>query len=104
VLATIGIMGLKGPFWTLPSAYLTGAGAAAGIAFINSVGSLGGFFGPWIVGLAKQTTNSFSGGLYALAAVAVGGGIITLIAIRVKPAAGVVPKTPAETADVVGTP
>ena len=104
VLATIGIMGLKGPFWTLPSAYLTGAGAAAGIAFINSVGSLGGFFGPWVVGLAKQMTNSFSGGLYALSAVAVGGGIITLIAIRVKPAAGVVPKTPAETTDVVGTP
>jgi ACS family tartrate transporter-like MFS transporter len=105
VLATIGIMGLKGPFWTLPSAYLTGAGAAAGIAFINSVGSLGGFFGPWIVGLAKQMTNSFSGGLYALAAVAVGGAILTSIAIRVgKPTACVVPETPAKTSEVVGTP
>ena len=39
-VATIGIMGVKGPFWPIPSAYLSGAGAAAGIAFINSVGNL----------------------------------------------------------------
>ena len=42
---------------------------AAGIAWINSLGNLGGFFGPWYVGLMKDWTGSFSGGLYGLALV-----------------------------------
>jgi len=82
--ATIGIMGCKGPFWPLPSAYLSGAGAAAGIALVNAVGNLGGFFGPWVVGIAKQTTNSFSGGLYALALVALIGTLLTIITVKVR--------------------
>ncbi|HZB90538.1 MAG TPA: MFS transporter, partial [Stellaceae bacterium] len=44
-----------------------GPAAAAGIAWINSLGNLGGFFGPSIVGIAKDMTGSFAGGLYALA-------------------------------------
>lgn len=80
--ATIGIMGLKGPFWPIPSAYLTGAGAATGIALINSVGNLGGFLGPWSVGLAKQTTNSFTGGLYALSLIAFIGVVLVLISVK----------------------
>ena len=44
-----------------------GAGLAAGIAWINSLGNLGGFFGPWYVGLMKDWTGSFAGGLYGLA-------------------------------------
>ena len=87
--ATIGIMGAKGPFWPIPSAYLTGAGAAAGIAFINSLGNLGGFAGPYMVGFAKRMTNSFSGGLYALAIMTLAGAIVTLIAVRVRPASSV---------------
>jgi len=83
--ATIGIMGAKGPFWPIPSAYLTGAGAAAGIAFINSLGNLGGFAGPYMVGFAKRMTNSFSGGLYALAIMTFAGAIVTLIAVRIRP-------------------
>ncbi|MDR3565786.1 MAG: MFS transporter [Negativicutes bacterium] len=82
--AAIGIMGFKGPFWPLPSAYLSGAGAAAGIALINSVGNLGGFAGPWAVGLAKQMTGSFSSGLYALAAVALAGAFLTFFVVKVK--------------------
>jgi MFS transporter, ACS family, tartrate transporter len=81
--ATIGIMGTKGAFWPLPSAYLSGAGAAAGLALINSVGNLGGFVGPWAVGLAKQTTHTFSGGLYALSLIALSGAIITIISVKV---------------------
>lgn len=80
--ATLGIMGAKGPFWPIPSAYLTGAGAAAGIALINSMGNLGGFAGPYMVGLAKRLTNSFSGGLYALALMTFLGAIVTIIAVR----------------------
>ena len=56
MFATTGILGIKGPFWPLPSAYLTGASAAAGIAFINSLGNLGGFFGPSIV-MARELTS-----------------------------------------------
>jgi ACS family tartrate transporter-like MFS transporter len=80
--ATIGIMGAKGPFWPIPSAYLTGAGAAAGIAFINSLGNLGGFAGPYMVGFAKRLTNNFSGGLYALALMTLLGAIVTALAVR----------------------
>ena len=82
--ATLGIMGAKGPFWPIPSAYLTGAGAAAGIAFINSLGNLGGFAGPYMVGFAKRLTNSFSGGLYALALMTFLGAIATVFAVRME--------------------
>ena len=86
-IATIGIMGCKGPFWPLPSTYLSGAGAAAGIALINSLGNLGGFAGPYVVGWAKQVTNSFSGGLYALAALTLAGAIVAFFTIKIhKPA------------------
>lgn len=66
-IAAAGFYGTKGPFWSMPSMFLTGYTAAAAIAFINSVGNLGGFFGPSIVGWAKDATGSFAGGLYALA-------------------------------------
>ena len=67
-LAAMGLYGTKGPFWAMPSLFLTGTAAATGIAWINSVGNLGGFVGPAAVGWAHQLTGSFAGGLYALAA------------------------------------
>jgi MFS family permease len=66
-LAAAGIWGTLGPFWALSSEFLTGAGAAAGIALINSVGNLGGFVGPNVVGQIKLYTNSFTFPLLALA-------------------------------------
>ncbi|EJN39632.1 MULTISPECIES: MFS transporter [Pseudomonas] len=78
-VATIGIMGCKGPFWPLPSLYLSGTSAAAGIALINSVGNLGGFFGPGIVGLAKEVYGNFESGLFALSAMALFAVVITCI-------------------------
>ena len=57
-LAFIGIKSTLGPFWALATAFLTGTAAAGGIALINSVGNLGGFFGPYIVGLIKDKTQS----------------------------------------------
>jgi hypothetical protein len=63
----MGFYGSKGPFWAIPSMILTGTAAASGIAWINSVGNLGGFFGPTMVGWAKDYTGSFAAGLYALA-------------------------------------
>jgi ACS family tartrate transporter-like MFS transporter len=70
-IATIGLYGTKGPFWTLPSMILTGSAAASGIAWINGIGNLGGFFGPSAVGWVKVATGSFASGLYLLAGLAI---------------------------------
>jgi ACS family tartrate transporter-like MFS transporter len=66
-IATFGFYGSKGPFWSMPPMIMTGAAAAASIAWINSIGNLGGFFGPWYVGVIKDWTDSYAGGLYGLA-------------------------------------
>jgi MFS transporter, ACS family, tartrate transporter len=66
-IAAIGFYGSKGPFWSMPPMFLTGTAAAASLAWINSIGNLGGFFGPWYVGVMKDLTGSFAGGLYGLA-------------------------------------
>jgi ACS family tartrate transporter-like MFS transporter len=66
-IAACGFYGSKGPFWAMPPMFLSGPGAAAAIAWINSIGNLGGFFGPWYVGAVKDATGSYAGGLYGLA-------------------------------------
>ncbi len=66
---TIAFAGLKSniaPFWALTTGFLSGTAAAGGIAFINSVGNLGGFFGPTLVGFIKDKTGSNFGGLLLL--------------------------------------
>jgi MFS transporter, ACS family, tartrate transporter len=65
-IAFAGVKGMVGPFWALSTASLSGTAAAAGIAWINSVGNLGGFAGPTIVGAIKQHTGSYSGAVAAL--------------------------------------
>jgi ACS family tartrate transporter-like MFS transporter len=82
-IAAIGFYGTKGPFWSIPSVWLTGTAAASGIAWINSVGNLGGFFGPTLVGWAKNLTGSFAGGLYALAVCSLVSAVVSLFWIRV---------------------
>ena len=69
-LATFGFYGMKSPFWPLPSTFLTGAGLAAGLAFINSIGNFAGYLGPIAVGYAKDATGTFQAGIYVLAAAA----------------------------------
>jgi ACS family tartrate transporter-like MFS transporter len=66
-IAAMGFYGSKGPFFAMPPMFLRGTALAAGIAWINSIGNLGGFFGPWYVGVMKDATGSFAGGLYGLA-------------------------------------
>jgi MFS transporter, ACS family, tartrate transporter len=58
-----GIYSLLPPFWSLPNEFLTGFAAAAGIALINSIGNLGGFVGPYVMGAISNKTGSFRGGL-----------------------------------------
>ena len=81
-IATIGIYGSRPSFWPMPSMFLTGAAAAAGIALINSIGNLGGYVGPFIVGWIKDSTKSFEMGLYFLAACAFASAVITYFATR----------------------
>ena len=82
-IAAIGFYGSKGPFWSMPSMILTGSAAASGIAWINAAGNLGGFFGPSIVGWAKDHTGSFAGGLYALAGLALMSAVVSALGLRI---------------------
>ncbi|HJU19645.1 MAG TPA: MFS transporter [Stellaceae bacterium] len=89
-IASAGFYGTKGPFWAMPTMFLTGSAAAAGIAWINSIGNLGGFFGPTIVGWAKVLTGSFAGGLYGLALCTLISAVVALFWLRIpRPAAAV---------------
>jgi ACS family tartrate transporter-like MFS transporter len=63
----MGFYGSKGPFFAMPPMFLSGPALAAGIAWINSLGNLGGFFGPWYVGVMRDATGNFAGGLFGLA-------------------------------------
>ena len=78
VLACMGIVSAIPLFWSLPTAFLVGVGAAAGIAAINSIANLAGFLAPYLVGWLKQVTSSTDSGMYLLAAVLVMGAGITL--------------------------
>ena len=77
-IAAFGIWGTLGPFWTLPPALLRGTAAAGGIALVNSIGNLGGFVGPFVVGWVKDLTGGFTSGLLLLAAVLVFGAVVIL--------------------------
>lgn len=77
-IAAFGIWGALGPFWTMPTAFLRGTAAAGGIAIVNSVGNIGGFAGPFLIGWVRDATGSFEGGLLTLAAVLVAGAAIAL--------------------------
>ena len=77
-LATMGILTTLPLFWSLPTSFLAGAGAAAGIALINSVGNLAGFVSPFAVGWLKDMTQSTNAGMYLLAASLVVGAMLTL--------------------------
>src|SRR2546422_11048403 len=77
-LAAMGIWGTLGPFWAMSSEFLSGTAAAAGIALINSVGNLGGFLGPYLVGLVLKRTEGFTGALLSLALFPFIGALVTL--------------------------
>jgi ACS family tartrate transporter-like MFS transporter len=77
-LAALGIYSTLATFWSLPTAFLSGTAAAAGIALINSVGNLGGFVGPYIVGFLSDSTGSFYAGLLLLAALILVAGLLAL--------------------------
>ncbi len=68
--SAFGVFSSLPVFWTLPTAFLSGASAAAGIAIVNSIGNLSGFAGPYAMGWVKDRTGSYTGGLLAVASTA----------------------------------
>jgi ACS family tartrate transporter-like MFS transporter len=77
-LATLGIYAAIGTFWALPSAILTGTGAATGLALINSIGNCGGFAAPVVIGWLKGATGDFTIPLLFLSASLALGGALAL--------------------------
>jgi ACS family tartrate transporter-like MFS transporter len=81
-VAAVGDLGSRGPFWALPGRFLAGHASAGGIALINTVGALGGFVGPSLIGFVKNATGSFKGGLILLAALLVSSAAVTWLMRR----------------------
>jgi D-galactonate transporter len=80
-VAGFGIFACLPIFWTLPTAFLSGAAAAGGIALINSIGNLAGFAGPYVMGRLKDLTGSYTLGLFSLAAM----GLVAMIVVLTLP-------------------
>jgi sugar phosphate permease len=84
-VSTTAIYATLPMFWSIPSAYFAGTPAAAGsIAFINSLGLLGGLVSPVVIGWIKTTTGSMSNGLYAMSAMLIAGAVLMLLGIPAK--------------------
>jgi ACS family tartrate transporter-like MFS transporter len=81
-LGAIGVYSILPIFWALPSSFLSKSSAPVGIAVINTLGSFGGFTGPWLVGVIRQGTGSFFAALLVLSLVVAFGGILALFVVR----------------------
>jgi ACS family tartrate transporter-like MFS transporter len=77
-VCTAGVLAAIPVFWQLPSAFLGGYGAAAGIAMINSFGNLSGFVGPFVTGALNTATGSFRPGMWVIAAAMAAAAVIVL--------------------------
>ena len=94
-IAAIGLYSFTPPFWSLPTAFLRGDAAAAGIALINATGNLGGFLGPYVMGWMKDATGDYLIGLRLLATAAALSGVAVLVRGPAAPAVNAVPAGPA---------
>ncbi|NYF88214.1 MFS transporter [Tunturiibacter empetritectus] len=79
-LAAIGLWSMMGPFWTLATSMLSGTAAAGAVAILQMVGGVGGFAGPYMTGRLRDATQSFTGGLYLISAMALGAAGLALVA------------------------
>ena len=79
MIGTAGITGASSSVWALPAILLTGTASAAGLALINSVGSIGGFLGPFAIGRVWDATGSFSGALFLMACVLTATACVTVV-------------------------
>ncbi|HET7599047.1 MAG TPA: MFS transporter [Gemmatimonadales bacterium] len=81
-LITFGVLSPIGPFWALPTVFLKEQAAAGGIALINSIGAIGGFVGPYLLGVVKDRTGGFGPALAFVALLCV---VAAGIALRLRP-------------------
>jgi MFS transporter, ACS family, tartrate transporter len=79
-LAAVGLWSMMGPFWTLTTSMLSGTAAAGAVAILQMVGGVGGFAGPYMTGRLRDATQSFTGGLYLISAMALGAAGLALAA------------------------
>jgi MFS transporter, ACS family, tartrate transporter len=79
MVAAAGVKSYLPAFWSLPNIFLTGSAAAGSIGLINSIGNLGGFLGPFIVGSVEAMTGSFESGLIFLGLSVAGGGLTVFL-------------------------
>ncbi|HVY15142.1 MAG TPA: MFS transporter [Rhodopila sp.] len=77
-VASFGAFAVLPVFWSMPTAFLSGAAAAAGVAYINSLANIAGFVAPFVMGWIKDATGSFNGGLLVIACICCAGAIATL--------------------------
>ncbi len=84
-LATAGLAAAYTTFWALPSAFVTGTAASASIAWINSVGNLGGFLSPYLVGKLQDITHHTTPALLMLSGCCVGSTLLTIFFFRKRP-------------------
>src|SRR5271155_895919 len=88
-IATFGFYGSQGAVLAMAPMFMTGTAVAASIAWINSIGNLGGFFGPWYVGAVKDWTGGYAGGLYGLAFLCVISAVVCALFLHIpNPIAG----------------
>lgn len=78
-LALAATFCMQGPFWATGTSLISGTAAAAGIAIINSLGNLGGYFGPKIIGLSRMAGGGFRGGMLVITASLILAGIMSLV-------------------------
>jgi MFS family permease len=81
-VATACLAAAYSTFWSLPTAFVTGAAASAGIAWINSVGNLAGYLSPFLVGVIRDATHSMTPALILLSACALGSAVLTIVFFR----------------------
>ena len=79
ILVSAGVSSAKPPLWSIPTQFLTGAAAATGIATINSIGNLGGFAGPFVIGWLKDETGDYQSGLLSVAATLIFSAALVLV-------------------------
>jgi|GEM_PF-1088171 len=77
-IALVGVTAARAIFWAIPTRFLTGVAAAGGLAFINSIGTLGGFVGPSMMGWLREFSGSYVVGLTAVAAIMIAATIASM--------------------------
>jgi ACS family tartrate transporter-like MFS transporter len=86
MVVNVGVSCAKPPLWAMPTRFLSGPAAAAGIAAINAIGNLGGFAGPVMIGWLKDLTGSLLGGLYFVAGLLLASALLVVLLARGNPA------------------